>query len=75
MLRSIALSSYATNCYILTDDETGDALAVDCAAFSDAYRGLLRDCGCALTQDPAAADILIIKQIKLRLVRLTLMLL
>ena len=38
MLKCFPLGSYATNCYILIDDGTKEALAVDCAVFTEAYR-------------------------------------
>ena len=34
-----------TNCYILTDEESGESAAVDCAVFDAAYQALLRQAG------------------------------
>ena len=45
MLKCLTLGSYATNCYILIDNETKDALAVDCALFTDDYRRVLEEHG------------------------------
>lgn len=44
-IRYISLGSYATNCYILTDDESGETAAVDCAVFDDSYRDFLDKLG------------------------------
>ena len=44
-IRYISLGSYATNCYILTDDESGETAAVDCAVFDDRYRDFLDKLG------------------------------
>ena len=44
-LYSAVLGSYSTNCYLLVDEESGDAAAVDCAVFGDAYRRMLREAG------------------------------
>lgn len=44
-IRYTAVGSYGTNCYLLIDEETGEAAAVDCAVFDDAYRKLLRIAG------------------------------
>ncbi len=41
MLHCITLGSYATNCYLLIDDATGEALAVDCPVFNEAYKAML----------------------------------
>ena len=45
MLRSITLGTYGTNCYLLADEATGDALAVDCPVFSAEYRAMLQKAG------------------------------
>ena len=42
---SASVGAYATNCYIITDDATGEAAAVDCGVFDDVYRRMLRDAG------------------------------
>lgn len=40
-----SVGAYATNCYIIVDDATGEAAAVDCGVFDDVYRRMLRDAG------------------------------
>lgn len=44
-IRYITSGSYATNCYILLDEESGETAAVDCAVFDDAYRDFLDKLG------------------------------
>lgn len=44
-IRYISAGSYGTNCYILLDDESGEAAAVDCAVCSEAYRDFLHKLG------------------------------
>ena len=43
----ISCGSYATNCYILTDTQSGERAAVDCAVFDGAYRDFLHRLGVA----------------------------
>ena len=45
MLECVTIGNYATNCYILIDDATKEALAVDCAVFTPAYRQTIADLG------------------------------
>ena len=40
-----AVGPYGTNCWLLTDPESGEAAAVDCALYDEAYRRMLRDAG------------------------------
>ena len=45
MLQCITEGSFGTNCYLLTDDNTKDALVVDCAVFSPAMKNALERAG------------------------------
>lgn len=45
MLIPLTLGSYATNCYILIDDASHEALAVDCALFTADWRRALDEAG------------------------------
>ena len=45
MLQCVIVGSYATNGYILTDDETNEALVVDCGVFDGAFRAALASRG------------------------------
>ena len=40
-----AIGEYATNCYIITDEESGESAAIDCALFDADYRALLQRAG------------------------------
>ena len=40
-----AVGPIETNCYLLLDPESGEAAAVDCALFDEAYRAMLREAG------------------------------
>ena len=42
-----AVGQYGTNCYLLADDASGEAAAVDCAVFDGDYRLLLQKAGVA----------------------------
>lgn len=44
-IRMITCGSYATNCYMLLDEESGECAAVDCAVFDGAYRDFLEKLG------------------------------
>lgn len=44
-IRYTAVGSYGTNCYILADEASGEAAAVDCALFDADYRHLLEITG------------------------------
>ena len=39
------IADFGTNCYILTDEKSGESAAIDCAAFDADYRALLRKAG------------------------------
>ena len=45
MLSCVTAGSYGTNCYLLTDEDTGETLAVDCPVFDGAYRAFLERSG------------------------------
>lgn len=45
MLHYISVGSLSTNCYILIDEETGQALAVDCAVFDGEYQSFIKELG------------------------------
>ena len=38
-----SVGSYATNCYLIVDEASGEAAAVDCAVFDYGYRAMLRE--------------------------------
>lgn len=44
-IRYAPIGSYGTNCYILIDEASGEAAAVDCAVFDAGYRRLLEIAG------------------------------
>ena len=44
-IHSAPIGDYGTNCYIITDEESGESAAVDCALFNADYRALLRKAG------------------------------
>ena len=45
MLIPLTIGSYATNCYILIDDASHEALAVDCALFTPDWQRALDEAG------------------------------
>ena len=44
-LYSAVVGAYATNCYIIVDEASGEAAAVDCTAYDEAYRAMLQKAG------------------------------
>ena len=42
---SAPIGEYATNCYIITDEATGESAAIDCALFDADYESLLQQAG------------------------------
>ena len=45
MIYCASVGTYSTNCYIFTDDETGEAFAVDCGVFDASYRSFIGSIG------------------------------
>ena len=44
-INSAPIGELGTNCYIITDEESGESAAVDCAVFDAGYEALLRRAG------------------------------
>ena len=44
-IRHAVIGDIHTNCYLLTDEESGESAAVDCAVFDADYQALLRKAG------------------------------
>jgi len=45
MLHCVSVGSYSTNCYILIDEKTNEAFAVDCGVFDSEYQAFIDSLG------------------------------